>query len=171
MPTLDELCNNPSFPALQQEYFWKEVERLKYGDRSSLEKAAQCLNYVWNHYDSGGHSCGRSWRSFILEQVIAWLRSEIEIEKEGTRHTTAIRQHDEIIAKKALSVLIAMYFDYGYINRSGWYDYPLDGVWDVPLDDRIHLCAAAILLDVREIPNLADWPKEKVHELMEGFRG
>ena len=97
----------------------------------------------------GGHSCGRSLRSVLLEGI-----------------QVKLREKDLNTAKLYLGILLAMYHDYRYINRHHWFDYKLEGMRDLPLFDRIPLCAAAFALGVDELPNLSDWPNQKILSLV-----
>jgi len=113
-----------------------------------------CLRLLWQGYDAGGHSMGRSLRSSIVEKTRAWLErgNESSLDK----------------AKIALSILVAMHYDYEYINRHNWFDFPLKGMWDIPLRDRILVTAAAIALGVDEIPSLDDWSNERIVAFLRG---
>lgn len=123
-----------------------QVSILLTRSRMGVLGAIFCLNRLWQGYDEGGHSIGRSFRSRILEQILPWLRSGTHLQK----------------AKTALSILVAMHYDYEYINKHGWWDYCLEGMQDIPIQDRILVTAAAIALGVEKIPSLDDWSHEKI---------
>ncbi|MAG12457.1 hypothetical protein CL630_01450 [bacterium] len=135
------------------EYFEEEVAKLLEREGSKKDIALYCIIEVCRGYDSGGHSCGRSLRSGILEKVFSWLTDGYE-EK----------------AKCGLSILLAMYYDYEYINESGWFGHEsghkIESVAESPLRDRIHLSAAAFSLGLDEIPDIADWERDKIIEFL-----
>lgn len=154
MPSLKVMCDSKKISVPQREYFWEEVNAVlsKEGDR--IDIALECLTRVWTGYDMGGHSCGRSLRSFLLEFVISTLKEQ--------------KSEDVDKIKLALSILVAMYFDYKYINQQKWFDFKLEGVRDLPLAERIPLCAAAFLLGIDDIPDIAYWPQEFILNLIKG---
>lgn len=152
MRSLRALCNDSGFPKSQQIHFKEEVNALLVQSGVGESGALFCLRRLWQHYDVGGHSMGRSLRSIVLEGVIGLLRTsgetatEIRIEK----------------AKTLLSVLVAMHYDYEYINRHDWFDYQLAGTEDLPFRDRVLVSAAAFALGVDDLPSLDDWNKERI---------
>ena len=152
MRSLKLLCADPGFPETQKMYFETEVNVLLADSGVGEEGALFCLGRLWHYYDVGGHSMGRSLRSVILDKVMDWLR-------------TNKRAADETCVQKAktlLSVLVAMHYDYEYINQQQWFDYHLDAMWDLPLRDRVFVSAAAFALNVDDVPSLNDWSKERV---------
>lgn len=151
MYSLKKMCQDERFPASQREYFFEEVGKLKSVKGEKYQVARELLSEIWDGYDKGGHSVGRSLRSVLLEAVMKWLDQN---------------QNEKV--KVAFSVLIAMHFDYEYINQKGWFDYKLTGIEDTPVRDRIPLCAVAFLLEVDDIPSMEDWPKEAIYELVKG---
>jgi len=143
-----QLMKNPAFPVRQRDKFDMEVSILLMESKMGKKGAIFCLRQLWQSYDEGGHSMGRSFRSFILEKVLRWLRSGSPLQLQK--------------AKTALSILVAMHYDYGYINRHHWFDYRLKGMQDLPIYDRIKVSAAAIALGVDDIPSLDDWSTEQI---------
>jgi hypothetical protein len=152
MPALVDLCNNKKFGNSQKKYFWRKVEEIRLQEGGAKVKALGCLVEVWKGYDMGGHSYGRSLRSFLLEFIIS------SIEKNEDKDTEKI--------KLTLSILIAMYFDYKYINEHGWFDYKLENHCELPLKERILLCSAGFLLEVDDIPDIDYWPVENIEKLL-----
>lgn len=156
MRSLKELCNDPEFPKTQKACFDMQVSILLTESRMGNDGAIFCLRRLWQNYDEGGHSMGRSLRSRILEQILSWLRSG-----------TPLRLQK---AKTALSILVAMHYDYEYINRHNWFDFPLKGMPDLPLGDRILVSAAAFALGVDDIPSLDDWSHERILSFLNDYQ-
>jgi len=152
MSSLQALCDDPGFPDVQKGYFRIEAEALLSEGGTGKEGALFCLSHLWHHYDVGGHSRGRSLRSRILEQILAWLRPDDAMSVEICMQK----------AKTALAILVAMHYDYRYINRRGWFDYAIEDMWDLPVCDRILVTAAAHALGVDEIPLTSDWNDERI---------
>ena len=145
MPSLIHLCNDSGFPVLQQMWFDEQVTKLLSQNLPPHEIIIQCLRKVWHKYDTGGHSCGRSLRSLILEKMQKWLI-------EGKM----------LQVRCALSILLAMYYDYKYINANNWYDFKLEDVWDLPLEERIFFSTIAFVLELDDIPLMGDWPHQRI---------
>ena len=152
MRSLTDLCSDNGFSENQKKYFAEEVDALL--EESGMDRVGALfyLSRLWQHYDVGGHSMGRSLRALILEKIRAWLMwaggvpDEQDIQK----------------AKTALSVLVAMHYDYRYINQHGWFDYHIEDVWDLPIRDRILVSAAAIAFGIDDIPSADDWSDERI---------
>jgi hypothetical protein len=159
MRSLKTLCVDPCFPKRQKEYFRAQVDALLVEGGVGKNGALFCLNRLWHHYDVGGHSMGRSLRSVILEKILVWLR----VDKETTDDTSIQK------AKIILSILVAMYYDFEYINRHDWFDYKLADMWDLPLRDRVLVSAAARALDVDDIPSLDEWDEDRLIAFVHDF--
>lgn len=161
MRSLKVLCNDPGFSKMQKTHFKIEVDALLAESGIGKKGALFCLRRLWWHYDVGGHSMGRSPRSLILEQVMDWLGINGGVVKRSSMQK----------AKTALSVLVAMHYDYEYINRHNWYDYRLEAMWDLPMKDVIYVSAAALALDIDDIPSLDDWSNERIIAFLNGSEG
>lgn len=148
MRSLKILCEDSGFPEAQKEYFRTEVGTLLAEGGIGEEGALFCLRRLWQYYDVGGHSVGRSLRSVILDKVMDWLceGGEVDVQK----------------AKTLLMVLVAMHYDYEYINRHQWFDFHLVAMWELPLRDRVLVSTAAFALDVDDVPQLDEWSKERI---------
>ena len=152
MRSLKMLCEDPGLPQKQKKYFKAEVATLLVESGMGERGALFCLSWLWQYYDVGGHSMGRSLRSIVLDKVMDWLKA-------GARTADKILTQK---AKTALSVLVAMHYDYEYINQHRWFDYRLEAMWDLPLRDRIFVSAAAFALGVDDIPALNDWDEKRI---------
>lgn len=159
MRSLKVLCNDPGFSKMQREYFKTEVHVLLAEGGRGINGGLFCLRHLWRCYDAGGHSMGRSMRSLILEQAMSWLRGDSSVG--GKRQIKK--------ANTALSVLVAMHYDYEYINRHRWFDIPLESMWDLPLRDRVLVSAAAMALNIDDIPSLDEWPDDRILTLIRGY--
>lgn len=95
---------------------------------------------------------GRSLRSLILEKAMSWLGSD-----ESIGGKPKIRK-----AKTALSILVAMHYDYMYVNEHRWFDYELKTTEDIPLQDRVPVSTAAFALHIDKIPMLSEWPLDRM---------
>ncbi|MDD2657799.1 MAG: hypothetical protein PHD04_04050 [Candidatus Pacebacteria bacterium] len=144
------LCEDSGFPKGQKEYFRTEVAALLAESGMGRGGALFCLSRLWQYYDVGGHSMGRSLRSVILDKVMDWLRASATDEASVQK------------AKTLLSVLVAMHYDYEYINRQRWFDYQLVAMWDLPLRDRILVSAAAFALSIDDVPPLDEWDEARI---------
>ena len=153
MRSLKELYNDPRFTETKRKHLNEEITLLLMKSHTGKNGAVYCLNQLWLDYDAGGISIGRSFRSRILEQILSWLREDGD---------------DETLqkAKTALSIFVAMHYDYEYINEQKWFDYRLHGAQDIPLRARILASAAAFALEVDEIPSLNDWKNEQILALV-----
>lgn len=146
MRSLKVLCADPSFPERQKKYFEAEVTALLAEGGMDKDGALFCLNRLACRYSVGGHSCGRSLRSCIQIRVSGWLD-----------------MGEDAKAKTALSILVAMHYDFEYINLHGWFDkYHLENVSWIPLDERVIVSAAAFALGVDAIPSLDDWDDARI---------
>lgn len=159
MRSLKVLCDDPGFPEMQKTHFKSEVNGLLAKGGKGTKGGLFCLQHLWHCYDVGGHSMGRSIRSLILEKAMSWLRGDDIV---GGK--PQIRK-----AKTALSVLVAMHYDYEYINRQGWFDFRLVTMLDLPLRDRILVSAAAFALGIDDIPSLDEWPKDRILAFVRDF--
>lgn len=81
-----------------------------------------------------------------------WLRGD-----DGTPERSSVRK-----AKTAVSILVAMHYDYRYINKHRWFDFELNATGDVPLQDRELISAAALAMCVSKIPEMSEWPKDRI---------
>lgn len=158
MRSLTALCNGDGFSIEQKKCFAEAVDILLEESGMGMTGALFCLSRLWQYYDVGGHSMGRSLRALILEKIRAWLMWAGEVPDEQDMQKEK--------AKTALSVLVAMHYDYQYINRHGWFDYRLEDTWDLPLRDRILVTAAARALGVDDIPSTDEWNDERVIALL-----
>lgn len=137
MTSIEALYNNKDVPSGQRDYFWKEVESIIKGKKDPLTYA---IEKVYVSYDDGGHSLGRSLRSVTFEQAIR-----------------EIRRGDRYSAGEKIAILVAMYHNNAYIEKHGWYDYPLDFVYGSSFFERIHLAVIAICLGFAyNIPTLKE---------------
>lgn len=152
MPALIDLCNSKKFGNSQKKYFWKKVNEIRLQEGDAKEKALECLIEVWRGCGGGGHSHGRSLRSFLLEFLISSIKKNEDKNREKIKLT--------------LSILIAMYFDYKYINEQGWFDCKLENQCELPLKERILLCSAGFLLEVDDVPDIDYWPVENIEKLL-----
>ena len=157
--SLKVLCDDRGFSKMQKEAFKMEVRSLLVEGGMGKNGALFCLRRLFHCYDVGGHSMGRSVRSLILEKVMSWLRGD-----ESVGSKPQIKK-----AKTALSILVAMHYDYEYINRQGWFDFHLKAIWDLPLRDRTLVSAAAMALNIDGIPSLDEWPKDRILAFVRDF--
>ena len=147
MTSLAVLCSSRSIPASQKEYFFSEVNSFLFKMSDKHTAAPIYLEQVMRLRgpDSVNYEDKGSLRSALLKHTITCFR-EGNIEE----------------AKTGLSVLIAMYFDYEYINREKWFEYAIRGVEDSPLDHRIYLCSVACMFDVETIPTMKEWSSDRI---------
>ena len=118
--------------------------------KSRHEIARGCMEIIWNGYDAGGHSHGRSLRAGILEKAQDFLRNG-----------------NEKRAKLLLGILIAMYHDTEYLKIS-WHNADIGFFhWtDSSLTDRVYLVAIAYALGIDELPDLRKWNRDKIITLL-----
>jgi hypothetical protein len=152
MRSLQVLCDDAGFPDVQKKRFRTEVDALLTEGGMGVRGALFCLNQLACRYSVGGHSCGRSLRSCIQIKVSGWLDADDSIVAEP------IMQR----AKTVLSILVAMHYDYEYINRNGWFDYCLEDISWIPWSERAIVTAAAIALGIDDIPSLDEWNNERI---------
>lgn len=135
----------------QKKYFWEKVNEILSQSSDKKMLVLKSLNYVWRCYDTGGISMGRSLRSLLLDRLIK------DVTVDDMEH-----------AKRIIAVMIAMYHDHRYIERSGWYDYKLDfGLYGSSLDERINLSVVAFVLgSENKIPIISNFTKEDFHSFL-----
>lgn len=85
----------------------------------------------------GGHSYGRSARSVLLESTRDFL-----LKNEAPR------------AKECLKILLAMYHDIDYINRTKWMDFSVTSPMDAGMEDLFMLVISGFMLDIDELPDM-----------------
>lgn len=142
--SIKALYENEDVPLGQRNFFWKEVHHIL-GSPDKEEIVTRSLSYLYQRYDYGGHSCGRSLRSLLLESAIR-----------------EVRAGGMASAGKKIALLVAMYHSHAHIDKSGWYDFPLDfGIYGSSLEERIHLAAVAFSMGVEDqIPDISAFTKE-----------
>lgn len=146
MTNIKALYDNPEVNSGQRDYFWEKVsEILIQQEKGKIFILKESLRYMYQRYDCGGHSCGRSMRSLLLEEAMRDIRSE-DFESAG----------------KIFSIIVAMYHNHEYIEKHGWYDFKMDfGLYGSSIDERIHLSVLAFLTGVEnEIPDISNFTKQ-----------
>lgn len=161
MKQLKKLVNDPGISKLQRKTFNAGVKVLlrEGGERKGVKGALFYLGRLGYCYSVGGHSCGRSMRSLILDQSMLWLRGD-----DGTPERSSVRK-----AKTAVSILVAMHYDYRYINKHRWFDFELKATGDVPLQDRELISATAFALRVIMIPEMSEWLDDRILAFIRDF--
>lgn len=150
MKSLVHLCHDTHIPQKQKEFFCKFVIENLATDAPSFDIATRCLSNLWERYDSGGMSAGRSLRAALLEEVISSLR-------EGCIDSRV---------KLILSILLGMYHDASYINAQEWYDYHIEYFFESDVLHRVWLSVAAFCLDIDDVVEMSDWPIERIKVLV-----
>ena len=153
MRSITELMRDPGFSEEQREFVKREVASILQMCGENVNGAVTILRQLSSNYHGGGHSSGRSTRSFIVGKILSWINPEPPEKVTGTRLSEA---------RTLLAVLVAMHYDYEYINAKGWYDFRLESISDIPLSDRILVSAAAFALRVYEIPTMEEWDVPKI---------
>ena len=137
MPKLLDVVNDERFSPRQKTYIWKRVHEYSPEGKSKLDIAKDCLKRLWQIYDSGGISVGRSMRAEILEEAYSLI--EVGLLEE---------------AKGLLAILVVMYYSPEYINKNKWYDFEVS-VDELPLLDRTYLVPAALALGIDDVPDIS----------------
>lgn len=150
--SLERIYTHPDWwlNKLQREYFCEYVSEVLANPRFHDNTARSMLRYIWQGYDMGGHSVGRSPRSLLLE---AAMKAMDHGEKEKTKHF--------------LSVLIAMYHDINYINSHNWYDFKVEDFADNWLHDVFNLAIAEILLDIDMLPSVQELTNQDILKMVQ----
>lgn len=165
MKSLIVLCHDPVIPEGQRKRFCQAVVEGVSAHDDLLHIAIEHLRLLWIRYDSGGISVGRSLRSALLEKVMGMLIAA----EDRQESLESISSSEMVRVKKLLSILLGMYHDHTFINQGGWYDYkyPLMHFCESDLAHRIWLSVVAFCLDLDEVADMADWPIEKIRELLQ----
>lgn len=136
------LCHDSGIPERQKQVFCAKFLGLVSRNLKDVEISLLCLRLLWERYDTGGISVGRSLRSSLLEESISLL----------AKNPHRLRKRIQTL----LSVLLGMYHDHRYINTMGWYDYELGHfsesdlmhrVWLLPLPSCLRLTTSQICLN------------------------
>ncbi|MEK7126345.1 MAG: hypothetical protein AAB835_02575 [Patescibacteria group bacterium] len=159
MKLLKNLVNDTGIPKSQRKAFNADVKALLREGGKGVSGALFCLGRLGYCYSVGGISCGRSMRSLILDQSMFWLLGVNE-----TPERSSVRK-----ARTAISILVAMHYDYGYINKSRWFDFELKAIGDIPLQDRELVSAAALALGINKIPEKSKWPLDRILVFIRDF--
>lgn len=151
MPKLTDVINDERFLPAQKARIWNKVKEYSPEGKPKLDIAKDCLNQLWQIYDSGGISVGRSMRACLQEE--AWELIEVNLLEE---------------AKELLAILVAMYHSPEYINQNKWYDnMPIDSMSELPLNDRTFLIPAVLALGVEDIPDISLCTLEHIGTLLD----
>lgn len=151
MPKLSDLLNDERFPKAQRDYVNQRIKTNLPEGKDKILAAQDCLQELWHSYDYDGISMGRSLRSAVLEEILQQLNSHFKEE-----------------AKQLLAILVAMYHDANYINKSKWYDYHVT-VETLPLGYRILLLSACVALGLDNLPEVVSETDSITLQLM--FQG
>ncbi len=140
MGTLKQAYEASNVTASHREFVWEKVNALTVGKEGTKRELLDLLRMVYRHYDNGGHSCGRSKRSTLLESCINILQNK-----------KLFRDHWQELRKK-ITLLVSMYHDDGYIEKMGWYDH-VDREFGLisSVQERVHLMAVFQLLRLTEL--------------------
>lgn len=121
-------------------FVWEKVDALTKGKKGSRTELFDLLRMVYSHYDNGGHSCGRSQRSRLLESCMEVLQKR------------KLLRRDEKEVSRIITILVSMYHDDNYIIRMGWYqDIDLKYGLISEIQERVHLMAVFELLRLKEL--------------------
>lgn len=135
MGTLKEVYEAPNVTPSHRDFVWGKVKALTDGKKGSKRELFDLLRVVYSHYDNGGHSCGRSRRSKLLELSVSILQKKKLLSKDRRELSTAI------------TMLVSMYHDDEYILEMGWYtDVDLEHALISNVQERVHLMAVFELL-------------------------
>ena len=145
MTILNELFVGPELPPLQREYIRKEISELLSKCTDKNKAITSWMYWLLQTLSSDEPFFQSSLRSGLLEKF---------------RDCAKNGQIDE--AKIALSILVAMYNDIHYINANQWYDFELNSKADLPIQERVFLCTMATVLEIKEIPDMSEWPRERI---------
>jgi hypothetical protein len=140
MPKLKEVYLGPKVAESHKSFIWEKVEALTRGKQGSRRELFDLLRVVYSHYDNGGHSCGRSRRSKLLESSMGILQKKRLLSKD--------RQE----LSETITMLVSMYHDDEYILEMGWYtDVDLEHALTSNVQERVHLMAVFELLGLTEL--------------------
>lgn len=148
MPKLIDVINDDRFSVHQKTYIWKRIKEYSPEGKAKLDITKDCLSRLWQIYDSGGISVGRSMRAELLE--VAHSLIEVGL-------------FDE--AKALLAILVAMYYSPEYINKNHWYDFVIS-IDELPLVDRTFLIPAVLALGMKDIPDISLCTLEHIRALL-----
>lgn len=149
MPKLLDVVNDARLSEKQKAFIWKRVHEYSPKGKPKLDIAKDCLSNLWQIYDSGGISVGRSLRAAILEEAHSLIEAGLFQ-----------------AAKTLLAILVAMYYSPEYINKNGWFDFVVC-IEDLPLLDRTYLVPAVPALGVDEIPDISLCTLEHIKALLD----
>jgi hypothetical protein len=135
MPKLSDLLVDKRFSKAQRDHVNKQITLRISKGKNKRVAALRCLRELWVSYDYDGIS-GRSLRACILEEILQLRESHFEEE-----------------VKQLLAILVAIYHDVDYLNRSKWYDYEVT-ITTLPLEYRILLLSAATALGIEDLPTI-----------------
>ncbi len=152
MPKLIDVINDSRLSEKQKAFIWQHVDRYSPLGKPKLDVAKDCLSKLWEIYDLGGISMGRSIRACLQEE--AWALIEVNLLEE---------------AKELLAILVAMYYSPEYINKNDWYDFSI-GITDLPLHDRTYLVPAVLALGVEDIPDISLCTLQHIKTLLDDAR-
>lgn len=150
MRSLTLLYEDPGINENQRKFFCRVVVGGLSVELSLREIALGALRLLWERYDSGGHSHGRSLRSALLEEIISCLDQERDEEKMRT----------------CFSVLLGMYHDAQFINSAKWYDYEIGHFVESDMFHRAWLATAAFCIELDDVADMDDWPIEKIRHVL-----
>ena len=140
MPKLKEVYLAPSVTGLHRDFVWGKVEALTKGKKGTKRELFDLLRLVYRHYDNGGHSCGRSRRSKLLESCLSLLQKKKLLSKDWGD------------LRKQVTILVSMYHDDEYILEMGWYaDADVEFALISNVHERVHLMAVFELLKLTEL--------------------
>jgi hypothetical protein len=142
MQTVQSLYGHPEVSDGQLLRFWSNLSEILNTGEVHDKIVRKSLSYLYQRYDVGGFSYGRSMRSLLLESAM-----------------DAYRDGDVQKCGKLIAFLVSMYHNHEHIEKHGWYDGPLaHGLYGSRLEERVHLCALAHLLKTsRTIPDISNY--------------
>jgi hypothetical protein len=141
MPTLKGAYEAPNVTKSHKDFVWGKVDALTKDKKGTKRELLDLLRVVYTHYDNGGHSCGRSKRSRLLESCMETLRGK----KFHARDWRKLRS--------LITILVSMYHDDEYIKKMQWYDGHTDDEFGLisNIQERAHLMAVFVLVRLTEL--------------------
>ena len=152
MTTLKELYEHPEVSVGHRSFFWHRVNDIFSKSEDKINIALQSLCYMFQRYSTGGISAGRSLRSLLLDRLLNDVRGG------NFEH-----------ARKIIATILAMYHSHEYIEKTKWYDFPLDfGLYGSFLEERIQFSVVALALGAEnDIPDISNFTEEDFLNLLD----